>query len=346
MALARSVLERLKSSDGRIRVKTLSGVSALVAAIALLVGVLPVFATHPAGTETIPGEIHPVSVQYGGGSGACDFAPVDSAARFELHIHNPSTGTWEDPATGTEVFIEVKNNTFRFDFRDKAPGIAAYDVVVNGGPHNLHYDYDATDAGPRSFDGDGNSTQTPDGKTIIGNLHAPAKKSGDLNNLSHINICYDIQPTLFQCGVEESALRFGDQGEFTGATATIFSVDGITENCEKLGFFFIEGGETTLDFGTGSGVVTGRADFFKQFESGAAITALEYNGGPAEGFEEVPWCTIGEAAADEFAEFVSGYPELPTEPSGHTACKVYEEENADGFQHTVVYFEFEDPQFR
>jgi hypothetical protein len=337
MATARHVVGILKSSDGRIRVKTLSGVSALVAAIALLVGVLPVMADHPADTETIPGKIHPVKVQYGGGSGACAFAEVDSAARFELHINNPRTGTFEDPATGTKVFIEVKNQTFRFDFRDTAPGVAAYDVVVNGGPHNLHYDYDATDAGPLSFDGDGNVTED------IGNLHAPAKNNGDLNNLSHINICYDIQPTLFECGEEVDAIRFGDQGDFTGATTTIFSVDGITEHCSKLGFFFIEGGETTLDFGTGDGgEVAGRADFFKQFDSVDDFAPLTYDGGSAQGFEVVPWCTTeGTVHGEEF-----GVEWNPGIPAGHTACKVFETEYADATQHTAVYYEFEDPNFR
>ncbi|HSM43440.1 MAG TPA: hypothetical protein VK969_00325, partial [Acidimicrobiia bacterium] len=82
MALARSVLERLKSSDGRIRVKTLSGVSALVAAIALLVGVLPVMADHDI-SKVDPGP----AISYGGGPGAC-FATIEdhlpSAARNEL----------------------------------------------------------------------------------------------------------------------------------------------------------------------------------------------------------------------------------------------------------------------
>ncbi len=323
MATARNILGKLKSSDGRIRVKTLSGVSALIAVIALLVGVLPAMADHESPEEGP--RVSPELVKYGGGSGACEF--VLSAAEFEAHDNNPSTKTLVGP-DGTEIEIVVDGQTF--DFRVLTPGMAVYDVVVNGGPHNNHYDYDGKLGHPVDHDQ---------------NLHAPKKNNGQLNNLSHINICYDIASILFVCGEEESAIRFGEQGELTGATATIFSVED-ADTCEKLGFFFSVGGETTLDFGTGTGEVTGRADFFKQFDGGAAITALQYDGGPAEGFEEVPWCSISEANAEEFSEFVSGYPELPTEPSGHTACKVYEEENADGFQHTVVYFEFEDPQFR
>jgi hypothetical protein len=325
MATARNVLGKLKSSDGRIRVKTLSGLSAVIAAIALLVGVLPVMATHQGQDTESANGIHPELVRYGGGSGACAF--VESAAEFEAHDNNPATKTLTGPDE-TKIKITVSGQTFGFEVL--TAGMAVYDVVVNGGPQNLHYDYDGSAIGPQRSDS---------------NLHAPAKNNGTLNNLSHINICYDIASTLFVCGEEESAIRFGEQGELTGATATIFSVEN-AEICEKLGFFFSVGGETTLDFGTGTGVVTGRADFFKQFDGGAAITALEYDGGPAAEFEEVPWCTIGEADAEEFGDFVSGYPELPTDPSGHTACKVYEEENADGFQHTVVYFEFEDPQFR
>jgi hypothetical protein len=64
----------------------------------------------------------------------------------------------------------------------------------------------------------------------------------------------------------------------------------------------------------------------------------------------VPWCEIDDQTAPgPFDRLVSGYPELPAVSTGdtaHTACKVFESVNAEWTQHTVVYFEFEDPQFR
>ncbi len=320
MATARNVLGKLKSSDGRIRIKTLSGVSALVAVIALLVGVLPAIADH-GGTHP---RVAPELVQYGGGPGACAF--VDSAAAYELHNNNPRGNRTFTGPDGTKIQIKVNGNTFGFEVL--SPGMAVYDVVVNGGPFNNHYDYDGKRGLPVRDDS---------------GLHAPLKDDGSLNNLSHINICYDESDlVLFVCGGEPvGALRFGDQGEFIGATAQIFTVDG-NPDCEKLGLFFIEGGETTLDFGIGDGEVAGRADFFKQFDSVDDFAPLTYDGGSAEGFEPVPWCTTeGTVHGDEF-----GVEWNPGIPGGHTACKVFETVYADATQHTVVYFEFEDPNFK
>lgn len=322
MAKARNFSKKLKSSDGRIRVKTLSGVSGLVAVIALLVGVLPVMATHQGQDTQSDVGIHPEFVRYGGGSGACAF--VESAAKFEAHDNNPATKTLTGP-DGTKIEITVSGQTFGFEVL--TVGRAVYDVVVNGGAQNLHYAYYGSAIGPQRVDG---------------NLHAPKKNNGDFNNLSHINICYGVEPITFVCGggpVE--AVRFGDLGLFTKATAEVFTVDGETE-CEKSGFFFIDDGETTLDFGTGDGVVAGRADFLRQFVGADVVDPLKYDGGPEGALEVVPWCsTDGEAHGDDFD--IDWDPGIPDD---HTACKVFETVYADGLQHTAVYFEFEDPNFR
>jgi hypothetical protein len=211
-------------------------------------------------------------------------------------------------------------------------------VVVNGGPQNLHYDYDGSAIGPQRSDS---------------NLHAPAKNNGELNNLSHINICYDALTVTFVCGGDaQSAFRLGD-GEFANVTAQVFAVDGSVD-CEKSGVFFVDhetsNPNVTLDFGVGDGVVSGRLDVTKTFDDPNEIGALTYDGRNPGTFEEVPWCTIDDQTAPgPFDKLVSGYPELPTVPTGdtaHTACKVFESVNAEWTQHTVVYFEFEDPQFR
>lgn len=170
MAPAVRIFKQFRASDGRVKVATLSGVAGLVIALALVVGVFPAIA------ESDGPDVDPVVVQYGGGSGACAF--VDSAAGFELHINNPKSGTFTGP-DGTEVAITVDGNFF--DFQVLTPGMGVYDVVVNGGTHNNHFDYDDRGDGPATED---------DG------LHPPRKggPNSPTHNLSHTNICYDELP--------------------------------------------------------------------------------------------------------------------------------------------------------
>jgi len=177
MSWTRRIYRKFRSSDGRIKIATVFGVLA-VAALAVLVGVLPAIAG--AGVKSAE-DVQPVEIGYGGGSGACsaDFPGLPSAGDFELHINNPATGTYYGPDE-TEVTIEVskKDELFSFVFTD--PAMVAYDVVVNGGAKNTHYDYDNGPIGLKSSD------QA---------LHAPTKGgSKNLYKLSHINICYGLNP--------------------------------------------------------------------------------------------------------------------------------------------------------
>lgn len=339
MASAMRVFSKFRASGGRIKIATLSGVSALVAVIALLVGVLPVMADHDGEHPLVdPGD----PIQYGGGSGACDFVEVDSAASNELHDNNPSTKTLKG-SDGTEIEIVVTGNTF--SFKVLTPGIGVYDVVVNGGPHNNHYDYDGDLDGPVTYDE---------------GLHAPTKNNGDIHNLSHINICYDLD-TLFECGVTETR---EEDGVFTLAEVTIF---GNSEwSCEdKLGAFAVDNDtdpHTLIDFGTGDGVVAGMATFTKDFGEPPMFEGLKYQLSDSDPLVEVEWCTVrGKNTTttgtdgDDFDTWLgtNDYPSLDGVTDAHTgtdgpaiACKVYEEEDASGIQFTVVYFEFEDPRFR
>lgn len=342
MASAMSVFRKFQSSEGRVKVATLSGVSALVAVIALLVGVLPVMADHDGGHPLVdPGD----PIRYGGGSGACDFVEVDSAAANELHDNKPTTKTLTG-SDGTEIKIVVTAQTFSFEVL--TPGIGVYDVVVNGGPHNNHYDYDGDLGEPVTYDE---------------GLHAPTKSNGDAYNLSHVNICYDFN-TQFECGVTETREQ---DGLFTLAEVTIFA--NSSHDCEdKLGAFFVDNEadkpSVTVNFGTGGDVTAGRADYTKGFSSPGDFAPLQYDG-PGE-FVELQWCetpakytTADEdrlVDGDEFDGVLANdkYPSLDgvkdTLNDGSivdaTACKVYEEEDATGTQSTVVYFEFEDPRFR
>jgi hypothetical protein len=171
-------IERMRSSDGRARIATVAGVFALVVAMALLV-VDP--ASAGSGGQSGAG-VQPTEISYGGGSGACDanFPGLPSAAQHELWINNPADGTFVGP-DGTEVTIDVYANDTKFTFTINAQGVAAYDLVVNGGAKNTHFDYDGSSVGPVSTDTE---------------LHAPTKGgSSSLHKLSHINICYDAFTT-------------------------------------------------------------------------------------------------------------------------------------------------------
>ena len=168
------IVARLRASDGRIKIATAAGVSLLAIAIALF-GVLPALAG--AGDPTGNG-VQPTQISYGGGSGACDanFPGLPSAATHELWINNPASGVYTGP-DGTKVTLDVYSNDMLFDFTITTPNVVAFDVIVNGGSQNTHYDYD-DGPGPVASD------------TA---LHAPTKGgSSNLYNLSHINICYDV----------------------------------------------------------------------------------------------------------------------------------------------------------
>ena len=178
MAPAVRIFRQFRASDTRVKAATLTSLAGLVLALAFLVGVIPAIAGDgdPSGAGVQPSEI-----AYGGGSGACDadFPGLPSEAADELWINNPTDGRFTGP-DGTVVTIDVYDNDTLFDFKFEDSTKAAYDVIVNGGSKNTHYDYDDGSTGPLPSD------------TA---LHAPTKGgSSNLYNLSHINICYDDNP--------------------------------------------------------------------------------------------------------------------------------------------------------
>jgi len=351
MASARHVLEKLRSSDGRIRVKTLSGVSALVAVIALLVGVLPAMA-HDFGTDTH--DVHPVVVAYGGGSGACSATiegRLPSAASKEFHINNPQAGM---SYTQDGITVTVRDRTDKpagrvFDFTVAADSdFVVYDVIVNGGSQNNHYDYD----------GNGGPGTVKDDKT----LHAPRKNANSLFNLSHVNICYDVPGiTFFAC---DDTVTLTDDGLFTVAEATIFANFVHDECTGKRGSFLIDNEadppNVTLAFqGDGTAIAAGRLDVTKDFfenpfQGPEDFEDLEYRRTEQDPYVDVSWCAVRDKAVGDGTEFndvlaADEYPSLlgVTDDGGDAiSCKVYEEEDATGIQYTVVYFELEDPQWR
>jgi hypothetical protein len=190
-------------------------------------------------------------------------------------------------------------------------------------------------------------------------LHAPMKNANQPHNLSHINICYD-QATIFECGVE---LDRRQQGLFTVGTVTIFG-NSLWDCEDKLGAFVVDSEDPNvlIDFGTGEGTVAGIATFTKDFGEPPEFESLQYQLTESDPLVDVEWCAVrikdtSETGTDgdEFDTWLGAndYPSLVGVQDEHTgelgqaiACKVHEEETADGIQFTVVYFEFEDPNFR
>jgi uncharacterized repeat protein (TIGR01451 family) len=180
---ARKIFESFQSSDGRVKLATLSGIGLLAAALVLVLAVLP--AGAGAGDESQAGVI-PTEVEYGGGSGAC---AVYGSSRPEIHINNPSTGFYDSPDGAVRVYLDVSEGDTKFTYMFVDTTYAAFDVIVNGGSKNTWFDNDG-----------GTSTIPPDFGPVgplstDSELHAPTKGgSSNLYKLSHINICYDLNP--------------------------------------------------------------------------------------------------------------------------------------------------------
>jgi hypothetical protein len=345
MKPVRELFKRFQKSDGRIKALTATGVLALAAVVALAIGVLPAMAAH----------VDPVQVDWGGGSGACADDAVlledgvttygPSAARYELHIQNPMTDDYFGP-DGTKFHIEVNEDDTAFDFQVLTANMVVYDAFANGGKKTNLTDYD------------GNDAATDNDQDVV----APEKenKPGEHHKLSHVNICYDLTPTSFECPPLDPETIDGD-GLFDFVTVTIFE-NSLWDCSDKTGFLIVNNEEDPPNLllafnGDGTDTVAGRADITKMFDDPDDFGPLLYSEiGDFATATEVPWCNTrafdtddsdGLVDGDQFEDWlptgVGGlYPELP---AGDSACKVAEDEDLTGKQVTYVYFEFLDPVF-
>lgn len=333
MTFFRDVSTRFRVSEGRIKIATLSGVSVIVTAIALLVGVLPVFANHDTTS------VDPVVINEGGGAGKCsvETGGLPSTAGNEFHINNPTPGVHTSADGVIQITVTDTGIGRVFEFTSLDDDLVVYDVVVNGGPKSNHYDYDAAgEAVPSDVD-----------------LHAPNKNPNSLHNLSHINICYDVPGlTSVPCDVQPP-IKIEGEGRLTIGEVTIFQ-NSLHDCTDKTASFFIEDDVATLNFlGDGTDTVAGRLDITKEFGTPSLFEDLEYDGSGS--FQDLEWCGVREKDTtpdgeglfdgDEFDDVLDS-DEYPSLPGGETACKVFEGENAAGVQNNAVYFEFVDPQFR
>ena len=212
MSSVRRLYDAFRSSDGRIRIATLLGVSGLVMALAIFL-MLP--ASAGSGGPSGKG-VQPTEVSYGGGSGAC---AVFTDAAHELHINNPMDDSYTDPATGLQVTLDVDSNDFFFSFNlDNKPEFVVSQVIVNGGAKNTLFDYETSEVGQVRDDFD---------------LHPPTKGgSGNLYNLSHVNICYDLAPPASVSGIKyhdndtDGMLDLSEEDVLANWTIGLFTPDG------------------------------------------------------------------------------------------------------------------------
>ena len=358
MARATGFFRKLRAADGRIKIAGAVGVLALAAVLALF-GVLPAMAAL----------VTPSIVTYGGGSGACSATiegHLPSAARNEFHINNPMPGqTYYDTGDSTTYNVKVTVRTedagsvFSFTVNPDT-NYVVYDVIVNGGSQNNLYDYDL----------EGLNNVKQDGQADFNNgegLHAPIQKLKPVVkyfNLSHINICWDVPGlSFFECDTPQTLTS---EGLITSVTTEIFA-NSIWDCNGKRAIYLLDSvtNTVTLDFeGDGSATIAGRMDFTKQFSTPPPWPDLQYDRDDAGSvpFQDMQWCYVrNTASAAEEAQFgddvlnsgkypslvsASNVPLKDTDDGNATACKVFESENATGLQKTVVYFEFQDPQFR
>lgn len=218
MRLAKSMYAKFESSDGRAKLLTLSGVGLLTAALLLVLVVLPASAGEggPSGAGVQPDEI-----PYGGGSGACtsSLGGLPSAAGFELHINNPADATYTSNGVQVRLSGISASNDKEFNFEFLTEGWGAYDVVVNGGSKNTHFDYDDTVGVGVLAEDTG--------------LHAPTRGgSSNLYSLSHINICFDEIPEAPISGTvffddDVDGVFDGDEDPAVGFT--VYVISGGTE---------------------------------------------------------------------------------------------------------------------
>lgn len=368
MERVRELFRKFQSTDGRIKALTATGVLALATVVAMAVGVLPALGEHDSST-----------IAWGGGDGACSSSLVNSDAAFELHINNPVDGFFEDPDTGARVELDVRDTAngqvFDFYFVDEndthleeGEGVfAASEVVVNGGKQSTLKIY-------------------IDPVTSGLNLHSPEKENGKdagtYYNLSHVNICYDIAPVEFQCGVETPAIVLND-GFISGATVTVL-LDPVAndEICPKTGVFYLDNtGDFTgaadptvyLDFGDEGTEIPIRFDVIKDYGSVPAEDQLQYSltlGGartdmsvcnldlqsagpagfdPSTAFDDVLLANQdGDPANDVYPTNVGVRDGLFNDgpdglPGDAILCEVFDGSGADGFQKVTGFGVLVDP---
>ncbi len=136
-------------------------------------------------------------------------------------------------------------------------------------------------------------------------------------------------------------------GVFDSLFTVFDSGDDVFECDNKLAFAEVNGTGVLFAL-SGGGTFAAIGEIEKSFTSPDNFVPLEYSQNvETPSFEVVPWCEIRNKVGGDPGDFIEylgtgSYPELP---SGETACKVYEGEDATGLQINVLYIAG-DPYFR
>lgn len=274
----------------------------------------------------------------------------------------------EAPNEGVEV-------TYTITATNDGPSLATNVVVTDSLPDGVTVVGGSSNAAPGSFNED-------TGVWTIGSLAKDAEAtltyrvtiddetSGlSLTNTATIttgvldpngeNDTEEVTLTVNFCGQELSSV-----GDVFNAAITIFDQGNSERDCDnKYGALFetVEDGIAQLNFPVfGEGTFAAFGDINKSFLSPNDFVPLRYKQGPGDlSFEVVPWCGLRPKDSseegrdgDEFDPYLANddmYPTLTdiTDPSGDEAvsCKVYEGENAEGKQQTILLIQG-DPFYR
>ena len=321
------------SGGRRAKLWALLTVLGMIAALALVV--VPAVSADP-GTPSGDGE-QPDEI-----SGNPDCTLLDAGDYlFEHKTGTPKSGLIQLSFNGLSGSVDVNvhgsSSGQVFDFTFSGDFTAAA-VIVKGGDSANFYDYH------------------PGNNAADTGLHAPLNPNNNkFYGLSHISFCVDQGNIEFVCDVPQTL--FGD-GLITEVTAEIFA-NSLHDCNTKQATYTLEDDIVTLRFeGDGSQIAVGRLDFTKDFGTPPPLPDLQYDrddSGPA-GFVDVQWCSFRAKADGDGSQFdaelgsTTLYPSLDgvtdTDSQPATSCKVFESESVTGIQHTVVYFELEDPQWR
>jgi hypothetical protein len=307
-------MSKMKASVRRRRWHALVGVIGVLAAVGLILAVLPAGAavgSDPSGSGVVP-----LAVYLGGESGDC--ARVGYTSASELLIPNPKNGvTYEGPG-GAEFTLKVYESDKYLDFTAGA-GVAVVGAVVKGGNKSVWFDYLGSQIGPVAADK---------------RLHGPGQSSTKLYSVSHLTLCYESVETF--TGSCDSA---------AGPDNYLFQIAGkCAAGQEYVVFAWTAGGQQYAKLepvGDGAENVPAVEKITWSF-SGSAQNPLTvyYDDDLSDGLQpaEMPICVSDprdpQGDNPEF-DLLSPVPDVM--PSGATSCVIRSVEDAGGIFTAYVY---------
>lgn len=168
----------------RRRVRGLPMTLALTAMLAMILVAAPAIADHEAGAgDESTTHLENPALEGGNDTGGC--ANGEHEFKIEGDPGDVESGTYTDPATGTDFIITVYQTESGSAFDFEIDGGSTAEVHVKGGPDFNLYDYFVHE----DHDGD-----DPVDGTLVSEdtrLHSPLHPRDEWAGLSHITFCYD-----------------------------------------------------------------------------------------------------------------------------------------------------------